>query len=461
MTGTRFAPASVQRALLVLLLLEALALAFMRIPTASVTEAGFGFGPYVEGMMGGHGYSAVGDCGQREWATRMPLVPWLLFAVGALGGSLRSASVLKSLVLVGVFALTLSRFQRWFGDDTRSRQTWAAILASWAAMPAVAKHLSEVSYEEGCAILLVPTLLLCLVALWAAPAHRRLDGWLVTTGALLTALYLLKSSYLPFIFIGFCLLCGRVFSIERGAGALQRGAGALQRSAGALAVTLALLGPALWIAHTHGKTGQARLGTSFDGANLYRGMNRQALLVYPEHSLDVLFTGTSDLLQALGIRRAPDRCSFRDEWAYDAHLREEASRFVWDAPGEAARLALRKLWVVAFEVRPVPHQPADRRTAFVLNSASFVIGRAMLVVLTLLLLRKLRCRASERRPVRDPTGLAVVLLAAGLVVPLLLGFAYDRHTLVLLVSLMTLLGAVHSALGARTSAAGPGPASPV
>lgn len=418
-----------------LIALEVLVALVLLVPRSDVAATGAGFGDVAAALLRGDGYGMRVPCGQFDVARRLPLAPVFLAAVGLLGGGAWSAVLLRGALLASLAGLTLSRFCAARGQRCWQNPVWTALLALLACCPMFAKHLSQLSYEEGWSLVLVPCLLVAGVAVLdtSATASRSRGAWGLALGALAAALFSLKSTYLP---LHLCACAALAWA------ALRR----RSRWSG-LGLLLALCAPLAWGSFVWARTGQFSVGSSWDGENLFRGFCQACALVYPSQSLDRLFD-TAVLATPSGPVHAealPGRCAFTGEWAWDAFYRQRALADA-GAPGIGAYLG-KKLGVLLFEVRPVPWvgNGGALRSALVL--VSFVLARAALG-LALVLGWRWR-RALRRQPsVLVFGGAALAALAA----PLLVGFAYDRHTFVLLVAAAALAAAIATVIHADPEA---------
>jgi hypothetical protein len=227
---------------------------------------------------------------------------------------------------------------------------------------------------------------------------------------------------------------------------------ALRRRSAWAGLGLALAAPLAWTAFVLAATGRIDAGSSWDGENLFRGWCEACARIYPWQSLDRLFD-TRAIATPFGLVPAPPalpRCAFPNEWAWSDHYRDRALEWAAASPGEAARFLWRKAWVVLFEVRPVPRSGGLDLARLAVVSASFMLLRAAaLGALVLGWRRRARLACFTRH---QAFGAAC---CAALGVPLLVGFAYDRHSIVLLVTfLCAAAGIARRAGGGRAASEG-------
>jgi hypothetical protein len=406
-----------------LILLEVLAALVLLVPRGEVVSAGAGLGEYAASLASGRGYVMDVPCAQLDHVRRMPLAPLFLAGVSLLGGGLWAAVVVRLGLLLSLLVWLVARFARAHEPSWWRSPAWLGLFAVLAAAPVFAKHLAQTGYEESFSIVLIPCLLIAgLGTVDTSPrADARRAFWCIALGALLGAVFLLKSGYAPLHGVGCVALVW--------AGLRQR-----QRSAW-VGLLLALAAPLAWGAFVFRVTGRLSLGTSWDGENLFRGWCDAGYRVYPWQSLDRLFD-TSLIATpggAVPAPPAPPRCSFPSEWAWSDHYRDRALAWAAATPARAALFAMQKALVVLLEVRPVPGVGAsDPLRALVVVQSFLVLRGAGLVALVI----GWRQRATLARA--TPSLLFAAGASLALCVPLIVGFAYDRHSVVVIVAFLFL-----------------------
>jgi hypothetical protein len=198
---------------------------------------------------------------------------------------------------------------------------------------------------------------------------------------------------------------------------------------------VALAAPLAWGAFVLRASGRLSLGTSWDGENLFRGWCDAGSRIYPWQSLDRLFDTPSIAIPsgAVPAPHAPPRCAFPNEWAWSDHYRDRALAWAVESPVRAARYALQKALIVLLEVRPVPWLGASEPArAFVVVLSFLVLRGAALVALAI----GWRRRAALAQAV--PSLMFAAGACAALCVPLIVGFAYDRHSVGVLIAFLFL-----------------------
>jgi hypothetical protein len=405
------------RWLVALIALEVVAYLMLLVPRAAVDTAGAGIGEYAASLATGQGYAMTLPCGQLDHARRMPLAPAFLALVRLAGGGVWAAVLARLALLLGLLVLAIASRrprERWW-----QQPVWTLPLLLLAAAPLFAKHLGQLGYEEGFSIALVPSLvLLGMSVLDPSPAEP--SRWIdVGFGALLGAVFLLKSAHAPLWLVGAAALLWAALRRRR-------------RSAWA-GLLLALAAPMAWMVYVWAATGRLDPGTSWDGENLFRGWCTACARVYPWQSLDRLFD-TDAIATPRGVVRPgllPPRCAFPNEWAWSDHYRDRALDWALAFPGEGLRYLAQKAWVVLFEVRPVPLLGALDGTRSAVVTGSFLLLRAAALAALVLGWRR---RAQLAR--LTPCLIFGAACCAALCVPLLVAFAYDRHTVVVLVTFL-------------------------
>jgi hypothetical protein len=417
------------RWLVALIALQVVVYLILFVPRAGVDTAGAGLGGYAASLATGHGYSLSLPCGQLDHARRMPLAPAFLAAVALAGGGVWAAVLVRLGLLLGLLCAAIASGNR-PGERWWRQPVWMLLLALLAAAPLFAKHLAQLGYEEGFSIALVPSLVLVGMSVLDPPSERR-RGWVdVGFGALLGAVFLVKSGLAPLWLVGCATLAWAALGRRRA----SAGAGLL----------LALAAPLGWVAFVFAATGRVDPGTSWDGENLFRGWCAACARIYPWQSLDRLFD-TGAIATPGGLvptALAPPRCAFPSEWAWSDHYRDRALEWVAAEPGEAARFLLHKAWVVLLEVRPVPLVGGLDATRSAVVIGSFLVLRGAALGALAVAWRRRAVLAGFTR-----FWLFGVACCAALCVPLLVGFAYDRHSVVVLVAFLSAAAGIASRSG--------------
>ena len=368
--------------------------------SGGVRDLPFSFGPLVETLAsdGRYAFCDAPDCWR---AARMPALPSLLALLTlVVGGGLLALTLVKNLVLIPLVVAPLVIA----GKRCARRApilSWVLVALVLSCPPWVLQVMSPVPEES----LLIPLLTAAVaILLWGSGRAAALGM------ALLVALLALTKSGGWLLAVVLCV-----------ATQLRLRSRPLV-FAPWLALGVALLAWSAWVAQSGGPFAPI---TSLDGYNLHKGNNTRVLEVYPDGSLDQLSPWLSE--------RIPKAASQREWDSYRAH-EAQAIRFWHERPLLALRASLAKAWVYLVEVDlPVGTSSGFRRLAGWVAVPFLAAFRLLLAVVIW------RCfRALRRRPRSvEPWLVLAGLLCAAL--PSLVGFAYQRHALVLFAPLVLLV----------------------
>lgn len=421
-----------------LFLLKYLVLPF---PATELRRQGYHYGQLAEHLVETGQFGTCNRMGTCHLAWRMPFQVYALAGLRLVVGSwsadvaLAKGLILESLLLASL----LLGFRR-----TGLSLGGALVLLSCLGGPQFLLHSQSVKYEEGFVIqMLASAMALGL----GRPSCRRLAA-----AAALVGLVLVTKPSL--IFVGLGAAAALAWASRGRAPALR-----------ALVVVLCLGPLAAWGAYNHSLFGSVRLGSSYDGANLWRGLNDDAYAIYPPMNLDHLVDGTTSIVHAWTGERiaiAPVRPP-RDlghEWDRSDWYAAQAVAWARANPEKAAELTLRKLFVFLFEIRNTPKiigEPAIKGPVEVVAMGWMAWMRlltwATAAWLAWILLT--RRRRSPEAVAAAVAALAFVALYAG---PCIAGFVYERH--VVACFLPFLVAAVFCFESGRASGAGSHPAGP-
>jgi hypothetical protein len=360
-----------------------------------IAALGFGFGPLVDTLAGEGVYAACAEPG-CALAHRMPVLPVLLALLSrVLGPELAPVAVARSVLVAPWVALVL-----WIGARRASAApAWlrAALVGVVVLSPPWLVHSLLPVPEES---LLVPLLAaITAILLWGRgrPAALGLG--------LLVGLLVLTKSGLWLLGATLCVAAHARLGGWRGA------------LPSWLALVAAALGWSAWAASTGGPFAPV---TSLDGWNLHKGNNPRVLEVYPQRSLDELSPWLAAQVPA-SIVESP-------QWEWESHRfhAEQGLRFWREHPGLALRGTAAKAWVLFGRVA-LPAGEAGVRGLAAWISLPFLIGfRLLLAAMVWQAARAIRARP------RDVEAWLVLAATAAYALPSLVGFAYERHALVLL-----------------------------
>lgn len=396
-------------------------LALVLRPAGGLAGLEFGFGEYARTLVE-HGRFA--ECVQASCArsSRMPLLPVFYAALWSAGArSLMAIAVAKAVLMALLLLPCIAYYLAALPPRGRLRPMAAALLLAVFLSPYYLRTAADVQAEEA----ILCDLLLALGFLLLAMCHRRAGGAsggtraAVAVTALASALFLLKSSMI--LAAGIAVLAAAVLSGSRGR---------VLAAAGMAAAFAAVVGG--WSLRNLQASGRFSPGTSYEGANLYRGWNPLTSRFYPEVSLDRLMNSRTVQMADGSVVHPPPlprRNAFADEWAWNDHYRSRAVEWARAEPAALAAVTGEKARVFLAEVRAYP---ISTDTVFTpraypgvmmrAGEAWMVLGRlAQLLIVPLLLVL---WRRTERR--RWLAWIPAALLAA-YALPYLVGFAYQRH----------------------------------
>lgn len=400
-----------------------------RSPAGGIYSLGFEFGPLVQSLVETGEYRGVAF-GVAFTGHRMPLVPYFLAGVAIVRNDLLVALLLKNLLAYALLTFTLWRARPLAG---RLPARWIAAAACFVlTFPHFAHFALLLDVEEAYLL----WILFCLFAhlqllaragpapAWGAPT------W-VALAALNAALFLIKSSMLP-VSVAFV---GLFFAATRDRRVL---------AAFAAALAVAAVG---WAGHNAHHSGRWTASSSFNGWNLYKGTNASTEALYPTASLDALDRGGPTMPPA-GIA---------DEWELDAYYLRQSRAFAAAEPATVARLIGTKAYVLLVEPRTRPRSLAAGRVPRLAHAIAIpymVAFRVALLVAIACAVRDLfRHRPTDRCWRGERLAAAGFLLIVGSYsIAYVLGFAYTRHAIPLLLPTIAHLAYL---LDARRAAAAP------
>jgi hypothetical protein len=173
-------------------------------------------------------------------------------------------------------------------------------------------------------------------------------------------------------------------------------------------------------------TGEFRIGSSYDGENLFRGSNDAAYLIYPPGNLDRIFRDTRIVIEgtAIDLPPRPHPPVFDNEWRRSDWYAMLALRWIEDNPLKFVEMTARKFFVMFGEIRSTPlNCDGDSR-----YSPYYLAGIPWMIFARLIFLRNIMVSLGPlRRHLDQRVLVALVGLCAFYSVPYLVGFAYERH----------------------------------
>lgn len=400
----------------------------------SVFDTGFGFGNYIRSLAEEHAFRSCSllpfdPCkpGICVRATRMPGLPVLLamlsWVVGTGTAAVAAAKCTLLAILSTVFLAALSR-------DVRITIWGVLILYAMYLGPQALKHGAALVYEEGVLV----DLSLCLAVALAyamrpelSTSQTRRASMIMAAAGIAVVMYLTKTTAL----LTLAVVIGLVLT-----------SGDLQMRGKLACIILVAVPVGAWGIHNLKTSGVFSISSSWNGENLVRGYDSGALAIYPQISLDRLFDSSAAVLDngsRVALGDYSHRQCFNDEWSWSSAYSRMASQWLAAHPLQALEFLARKTWVTLIEVRHTPtYGSATDKGAEIspLVSASMITWMiaARSVFFWLVLRIVLDLIAGRNR--RYAWALA---LLAGACMPYMVVFAYQRHTIPILVLAGSLL----------------------
>ena len=407
--------------LAVLFWAEAIASVFLIVPpSGTLFNLSFGYGPYMKQMLT---VGQFADCSHAvcDRATKMPFAIMLMSLLGTISQSEVWVAVMKTLLFAFVTILGCSAI--W----AQQRRAYPRVFFAWVivlialllSLPA-AKHIGQITYEEGYSI----PLLFMLGLMAPLLNSNRLsvdikDRYAKASLALGAALYLIKPALL-LIFI-WTMLAVVWLIVRRGRRSLV------------LALILALMVPVSWGSYCWIATGRFSVTTSLVGEDMRRAANSDSVKIYPISEVDRVFDTPVVVLPDgvhVAISPKPVRIDFPNEWTWSDYNRGQAQAWVAGHPGEWALFVEKKIHNYFFSFTKTPEQvgatplPVSRMTVVQNMAISFwlVIGRTLALLFAVLWIRRWRNVPEDRIQLLFVLGLNAAYLA-----PCLVGYNYERH----------------------------------
>ena len=395
-------------------------------PEETVFQLDSQFGPYTESLITTGVYADASGPFIKK-ASRMPVLPLCLSWLGRISKKSRDAAVVKCLVLTLLSALFLVWFEKVHRTMfPRSGAAWC-ILLPLALSPEVARIAAMITPEESIVLeLLFMWTLAFLMGLVALARGCRNHGTplIALCQALGSGLYLLKSSM--FLVFLTSLSLGILWTVRH------------RNIKTVLFLVIPLMPILAWGLHTRLATGRFSIATSWDGENAFRGLNSEAYELYPDVSLDQVFSNQRAHLRngaAVDIQ-APVPVFFKDEWAWNDYFRDRSIAWLKAEPRLAFKFLCKKTENFYFSIEETPYAVfldargprGDEAQRFYVGSW-LIYGRLMQVCMVAFMLVLWAQGGSCQR-----TLVAGVLAAnAAYSAPYLAIFNYERHIVVYLV----------------------------
>ncbi len=380
---------------------------FRHLPTSSVFDLQFLYGPLIRNIVTSNVYASADLV---FTAHRMPFIPYFLSAIAVLHDDVFLASVVKNLLFCSITFLALSRWVRHGGAGGRRERLLAILLV--ASFPQFVFWAVSPDADEGYIIHLMAALSVGLFTDTAVSPRR----WATLTAlALLNAvLYLTKSSMLP-VSVGFWVMYWVKSADLKVAGVFGG---------------FLLCAVVLWGSMNLRHSGTFAINTSLDGWNLYKGNNEAALLLYPKYNLDI---ADDEGLTAW------TRPAGTGEWEFNSAARGKAVEFALNHPIDELRLLGRRVFVFFLEIRRNPVYRGEGHfdsPLYWLGTLYMAAFRAAFLGSIWLGVRRLREYRKERQPGRREAMIRTIFfftMLAAYAVPYLVGFTSERHLMPLVI----------------------------
>ncbi|HTB23658.1 MAG TPA: hypothetical protein VK914_13255 [bacterium] len=408
-----------------------------------VSNIPFQFGAYASSLLDRGEYA---DCSSIpcKYASRMPLIPWTLAALGHISRSAKSIAIIKN---VAFSVLTLVVFL-WIVNVHRkifpgSAVAWFLLLPL-ALAPPLARHASSIFYEEGFLVeFLVCWTLLFLIGVLFWGKKEKIDGTPAVTACLAfgTLIYLTKDTMLLVLLASLAL------------GILWTARFHEARTLAAVLISLAAV--LAWGAHNKIASGRFSISTSWDGENLYRGFNQQSYDIYPYINLDEVLhpPQTVTLVNGESFTVGHREIKFENEWEWNDYFEQLSYSWLESNHQEAFNFALMKIYNFFLSVYLNPYENGLNYTYANFIHFWLIFGRMMQLELAVLLAALWRRKNSYAKAL--VAGVVVVNLTYA--TPYLLCFNYERHITVYLALVAACSFMVCSALLSPAEAVGDGP----
>lgn len=402
-----------------LMLALKLAAVVLYVPASkSIFDLGFSFDPYVRSLHDGEGFRSCAAYG-CDHSTRMPALPFFVYALSFLTLKLRAAAAIKAIVMSAIVYFAARDFaERLAARNSLQFALYAGLAAFVMFSPDLVKHMTALQYEEGYLIEIQAVTVLTTLTLLAKDAgQRRFRDFLLPIGFASLA-YLFKSSQILVWAVVTLAVCGAALPVRRPHFAT-------------VLVGLALVAPGGWLAHNIAAGDRASVMSSYDGENMFRGWNAHTLDLFPACHLDTLFVALRTCEgRPLNLPQEAGRAAFPDEWAWNDAYKQRATDWIRDNRGEAAKTFAVKAATFLLWPRMVPYLLMDettetrRKPAEEIFCALWIVVGRVIELAALAMGGWLAWRGRGRARV---IGVVSLGLLAAYAIPYILGFSTERH----------------------------------
>jgi hypothetical protein len=332
---------------------------------------------------------------------RMPLATLVMAACHELVGDHYFRVLVIKLIaaLVPVWAAVSLTIKALPKQGVSKYLCWALLLIPLVSSPFIA-NVVNLQVEEGYGF--GPIAYCCAVLLFTGRGAKSKPSEGLVFGLSLSLVFLAKSA---FVLLAFVLLA-------------CYGVGKRPWRHKAMA-TMLLIGTCLgWCSYQEATSGRFALGTSLDGFNFYKGNNEHFLDRYPPEPGTNLDMYDAELGGGYVIT---------NEWTANDHFRNLAVQFMKDHPWYTAQAMAMKFQASMLSLTKYGSTaPSPARAVF--ETAGLVIFR----LLSLAALTLIAYQISKGQPVAAALSWQFLLVGTAAMAPYLLGFAYTRHTSILL-----------------------------
>lgn len=362
-------------------------------------------GPVTESLLQGKGMlvctEAMGTPGNPICfhSGRMPMASLVVGSgIELFGNQFFAVDIFKMVLFL--IPIWIAMYCAWRAFSGRGKLWIFALLLLPFVVTGFLADVVALQVEEGyCYSLLALTM--AIILFLTAEEKRRME-WLLCFVLCVDALFLAKSSMIlvaPLFVLAFCL--------------------SLRRSRDIITVVvLVAAAPLIWGVLQYHASGHFTFGTSLDGINLHKGNNPAFLDHYPPAPGTALDQFDVDLNRGM---------HFSDEWNFDAFHKQAAVAFILTHPRETLRADGRKFWV--FFVSITKYGSFESHGLLrVVEGVGIVLFRLVLWCALVISFYSL----ASGKGVGRSNGLIFLAVVAACALPYILGFAYTRHSEVLL-----------------------------
>ncbi len=401
-----------------------------------VHDVMFGFSGYVHSLLESGAYrSCLGlpfeaiDPNTCVYTTRMPALPIMLVTLSAfVGTNMATVAAAKAVVASIGVAGALIIWTR------RSTPSFATVLLFVFALlgPQVLKHAACLDYEEGLLVELMAIQAMMLAAILSSDNQDKRSIHSVFYLALVLCAglsYLTKTTMLPFL-VGIA-----TFSVYK----------LRFRPLTALAVVFIAGLPVIgWGTFSWETTGRWTSSSSWNGENLLRGFNSESYQIYPDISVDRIFSAKEGILdngQIVPMGHWISRPPFHNEWEWNDYYVKFAKQWILENPMDALHFSGKKAWAMFIDPKRVPRRVSAELEKEPYGGSAESLGVAWMIIARVLFFAAIVHLLIEARLTRRFDALWLLALIAAYSIPYVIVFASQRHAIPMLVFVIISLAA--------------------